>query len=394
MNDTLELLARSVDDAAPPDALRARRVRDASAGFDADAWRRMAELGWLAVVAPESADGMGLGLDGAAVIAQRLGRAAHLEPFVAVAVSAVRCLAACVAGASAGAAAGVAAGPADAHPAEPAGQASMRLGALLDGSCIATLAWQPDDGAFDTDAVAVAAVPQGDAHVLAGACRFVVAPHADAFVVAAAMPTGERVLYWLPRGHAGLRIEEEPALDGTRLARLVLDAVRVSADQVLARGDAAARALDDAVEAGIVVTAAELTGVLERALELTLDYLKTRRQFGQPIGAFQSLQHRAVDMWMQVELARAALASALQVFSDPASDAPARRAAASSAKARAGLAAQQVAGQSVQLHGAIGFTDEYPLGLYVNRALVLAARCGTAAQHRARYAALAPVEGR
>jgi alkylation response protein AidB-like acyl-CoA dehydrogenase len=381
MNDTLELLARSVDDAAPPDALRARRVRDASAGFDADAWRRMAELGWLAVAAPESAGGMGLGLDGAAVIAQRLGRAAHLEPFVAVAVSTVGCLAACAAaGASSGAG--------------PAAELEVRLGALLDGSCIATLAWQPDDGTFDADAPAVAAVPQGDAHVLAGACRFVVAPQADAFVVAATMPTGERVLHWLPHGHAGLRIEEEPALDGTRLARLVLDAVRLPAAGVLARGDVAARALGDALEAGIVATAAELTGVLERAFELTLDYLKTRRQFGQPIGAFQSLQHRAVDMWMQVELARAALASALQVFADPAADATARRAAASSAKARAGLAAQQVAGQSVQLHGAIGFTDEYPLGLYVNRALVLAARGGTAAQHRARYAALVPVEGR
>ena len=127
---------------------------------------------------------------------------------------------------------------------------------------------------------------------------------------------------------------------------------------------------------------------MERVLELTFEYLRTRKQFGKPIGSFQALQHRAVDIWIQKELSKAALAAALKHF-DAVDATPRQRSlAASSAKSRAADAALAVCKQAVQMHGAIGFTDEYDLSLYFNRALVLSAWLGNGATHRRRFDAL------
>jgi alkylation response protein AidB-like acyl-CoA dehydrogenase len=123
-------------------------------------------------------------------------------------------------------------------------------------------------------------------------------------------------------------------------------------------------------------------------LELTLDYLRTRKQFGRAIGSFQALQHRTVDLWLQVQLARAATVTAVKAYDDPITTPSARSAAASSAKARAAHAALAMGKGAVHLHGAIGFTDEYDLGLYVNRAITIAPWLGNAAAHRRRYARL------
>ena len=126
---------------------------------------------------------------------------------------------------------------------------------------------------------------------------------------------------------------------------------------------------------------------MERALEMSLDYLRTRVQFGKPIGSFQALQHRAVDLYIQQELSSAVLDEAL-AFLDSGPDARARAAAASRVKARCSDAALRITREAIQLHGAIGFTDEYDAGLYLKRALTLAAWLGGAAWHRRRYARL------
>jgi alkylation response protein AidB-like acyl-CoA dehydrogenase len=151
--------------------------------------------------------------------------------------------------------------------------------------------------------------------------------------------------------------------------------------------------LRDALDLALVASAAELVGLMDHALDTTLDYLRTRQQFGKPIGSFQALQHRAVDIWIQRQLARAAVDAAVAVLDSPAADARARTQAASSAKARAAHAALLLCNQSVQLHGAIGFTDEYELGIYLNRALSLSAWLGNAAEHRRRWGALADAAG-
>jgi alkylation response protein AidB-like acyl-CoA dehydrogenase len=147
-------------------------------------------------------------------------------------------------------------------------------------------------------------------------------------------------------------------------------------------------ALSRAIDTATLVAAAELLGLIDRMVELTVEYLGSRQQFGRPIGAFQVLQHRAVDMWVQQRLAEAALEGALRRVTAPGADPVTRAAAASSAKSRASSAALKVANEAVQLHGAIGFTEEYELGGYVNRAMVLAARLGNSRAHARRHGRL------
>ncbi|MBE0626776.1 MAG: acyl-CoA dehydrogenase, partial [Burkholderiales bacterium] len=159
----------------------------------------------------------------------------------------------------------------------------------------------------------------------------------------------------------------------------------------VAAAASARAALRLALDHATLSASAELLGVMDCALEMTLAYLRTRVQFGKPIGSFQALQHRAVDMYIQKELTRATLAAALATVQAPDCTPDQRTAAASSAKARATQAALAICKEALQMHGAIGYTDEYDLGLYFNRALVLSAWLGNAAMHRSRYAALAPL---
>ena len=158
---------------------------------------------------------------------------------------------------------------------------------------------------------------------------------------------------------------------------------------VAASGAAAVEALGRAFDHARAIAGAELAGVMDRALEMSLDYLKTRVQFGKPIGAFQALQHRAVDLYIQKELAaRGARGSARR-----ARPRPRRRDARGNSRAGRRRAARtrraRITREAIQLHGAIGFTDEYDAGLYLKRALTLAAWLGDASWHRRRYARLA-----
>jgi alkylation response protein AidB-like acyl-CoA dehydrogenase len=368
---TLELIARSAAEFARPDAQRARHVRDTFAGHDPATWGSMAEQGWLASLLPEEQGGTGLGIRAASVIAERLGYACHTEPFVAVAVVAVRCLMLCP-------------------------ESSMRdelLRMITGGAQIATVAWQPPGGELTIEALQVVAEPVSDGVSLRGTTRFVVAPQADLFIVAA-WRQGKLALYSVPSSTSGLTVTREKMADGTLTGWLRFDGTRVPAAALLANETDAEAALGAAIDAGVLCTAAELLGSIERSLEITLAYLGTRQQFGQVIGTFQVLQHRAVDMWIYQELTRAALRSALDVFDEGAASSRECRAAASSVKSRASQTALHVAGQSVQLHGAIGITDEYELGVYINRSLVLAAHLGNAAAHRRRYGELVDVQER
>jgi len=146
---------------------------------------------------------------------------------------------------------------------------------------------------------------------------------------------------------------------------------------------------NEALEDAALATAAYLLGTMDRAFEIVLDYLKTRQQFGRPIGSFQALQHRAADLKIQIALTRASVESAASICDSTAPNVV-RRAAVSRAKARASDAAMQVTRQAIQLHGGIGYTDEHDIGLFLRSAMVRCNQYGSAALHRARYAKLAP----
>ena len=366
-DETLDMLADAAAAFARPDAARVRKLRNTPPGFDRTTWGAMAAQGWLAILVPEELDGMGLGMGAATVIAERLGYALHTEPYVAAGVMATRCLARCGGDA-----------------------ARVLLSGMLTGELLAVLAWQAKGGRLDEDQSTVSATAAAGGVVLNGESHFVPAAGADAFIVATQSTKGAG-LYRVAPDAPGLSITPQALADGTAMATLRFSRVRLPAAACLASGIAAENGLDAAIDSALVATSAELVGVMERCLEMTLEYLRTRKQFGRAIGSFQALQHRAVDLWMQKELARAAVAGAARVLDDPASTPRARMLATSGAKARAAQAALLMVTQAVQLHGAIGTTDEYDLGLYLNRALVLSAWMGNAAEHRRRYGELTEI---
>lgn len=361
------MLAESVADFATrgTDIARVRRLRGTPGEYDRAVWKNMAELGWLGILVPEQYGGLGLGLTEMAIVAKGLARALTPEPLAASAVLAATAL---IAG-------------------ENETLKQEELPRLVSGEMLPALAWQEDAGALDTGAARTRAVAFEGGYKLSGVKRFIPgAAQADAFLVSARADSGP-VLLWLPRGTTGTQLELEPLADGRSFGTLKLNDALVPKAQVVAAGGAAQEALARAFDHGAAIAGAELAGVMERALEMTLDYLRTRVQFGKPIGAFQALQHRAVDLHIHKEVAGAALDETLARL-DSGPDAAARAAAASRIKARCADAALKITRETIQLHGAIGFTDEYDAGLYLKRALTLSAWLGHAAWHRRRYASL------
>ena len=328
-------------------------------------WRKASELGWLGILVPEPYGGLGLGLTEMAIVARGLARALTPEPLAAAAVLAATAL---VAGQN---------------------EALKRgeLPRLVAGEMLPALAWQERAGGLDPTAVDCSATPFEGGYKLSGAKRFIAgAAQADAFLVSA-RASGDIVLLWLPRDTAGAQLALEPLADGRSFGTLALDDALVSKAHLVARGAAAVEALSRAFDHAAAIAGAELAGVMDRALEMSLDYLRTRVQFGKPIGTFQALQHRAVDLYIHREVANAALEEALAIL-DGGPDARQRAVAASRIKARCADAALRVTRETIQLHGAIGFTDEYDAGLYLKRALTLAAWLGHPTWHRRRYASL------
>jgi len=346
---------------------RIRALDHSALGFDPAMWRSMAGQGWMSILVPEADGGLGLGLSEVCAIAGEVGRHLLAEPFVDAGVHPVALLSAL-----------------------PAGDLrSELLEGLQAGALLAGLAWQERAGQTDADVLpGVTAMRRQDGALgLAGTKRFVQpAAGADGWLVSAALD-GQHALLWVPAD----RMAEVPtgryAVDGGVQGDLRLDGTTVDAGNLLATGTTAREALARANDVARIAQSAELAGIARRALELTRDYLCTRVQFGKPIGSFQALQHRMVDGLIQVELASACLREVLA----QAADADARTLArlASRAKARCAHAALEMTRMAIQLHGAIGTTHEYDIGLYFRRAMALSPRLGNASAHRRRFAALA-----
>jgi len=344
---------------------RARALRGKAPDYDCAFWAKLAAQGWIGLLAPESSGGSGLGLSEMAAVAGVLAAHAAPEPLVPTAVFAGRVLERC----------------------PDSVLAARLLSELAAGKLVAGVAWQNVKGDIDPAATAVREEESDGTVRLNGEARFVrPGTGCDGYIVSAC-GSGGLGLYWLERAAAGVAVVAEPLADGTTSGWLRLKDAVAARDSRLATGEQAGAILARAMDEALLMSAAELLAIADRMLEMTLQYLRTRSQFGQPIGSFQALQHRAVDLLIQKELAGAVVSQALVVLDSAA--APSEGAAhASRAKARAAEAALFIAREAVQMHGAIGFTDEYDLGLYLNRALVLSAWLGNPAAHRRRYAAL------
>ena len=364
-DDIGEMLRKSVQDfcARHPGVARTRRLRDTEPGFDPGVWRQMAEAGWTGIPLPEAVGGLGLGLAEICVVAEELAADLASEPFGPATVAALA----------------IAGG-------DNAGLKQRLLPAIASGELIASLAWQESANTLDALHPATRLKNAGGRLVLTGEKHFVPgAAGAGGFVVTAAAADGT-VLVWVEAGSGGLSREATLAVDGSMLSTLRFDRVEVADADILASQTATSLLLPRLLDEAAVIATAELLGIIRAAFERTREYLGQRTQFGRPIGSFQVLQHRLVDLWMQREMVRACLEEAIAACGQ--ADETQRALAASVAKARAATAALHNGRQSIQLHGAIGYADEHDIGLYLKRAIVKSAWMGSAPVHRKRFARL------
>lgn len=329
--ENVRMLTESAGAVVPEDGSlnRVRAARFTEPGFSREVWATIVEMGWLGICVGEEAGGYGLGLREAVALTGLLGKGLVPEPVIP-ATLALRLL-------------------------EQAG-ADAIPGEALAGESVLVAAWQATPDSLDpTAGVAVA-----DGRLTGTKIAVVGGAGADLFAVTT--PAGVALV---PRDAEGLTVTAVLMHDGTFHARLAFAGVPCA---VLACPD-----MDASLHEAVLLHAGYLLGLSEQAFEITLDYLRIRKQFEVPIGSFQALQHRATEIKVQLELARAAIgaaAAALDLAQDLAQDPVRARMAVLRARTRAGGLARLVAREAIQMHGAIGYTDESDIGLYAKKALV------------------------
>jgi hypothetical protein len=338
-------------------------------GFSRDMWRTFGEMGWLGVAVPSEFGGLGFTPVESALVAEQLGRALVLEPYVMCGVFPAAVVTRCASGE----------------------QRDALLAEIISGDALIAVAHSEREARGVVSHVATTARPMPDGTWrLDGRKTLVVgAPVADRLIVVARIAgggvrddAGMALFVVDPRG-AGVTLEPYRLLDGTPAADVVLAGAAVAASAVLGTSDGTLQGLQAAVDEAIVASCAELLGDIDDTVELTSDYLKTRKQFGVPIGSFQALQHRIADMAIDAMQARATLHRALRALTE---DGPTRSVEVSGCKAQTVRSGKFVTQQGIQLHGGYGITDEFKVGHHYRRTLIVDVLFGNMEHHLNRYA--------
>jgi pimeloyl-CoA dehydrogenase small subunit len=327
-------------------------------------WRQYADLGLLAVPFAEAHGGLGQGLTETMIVTEAFGRALAIEPYLATVVLA---------------------GGALRHSAHAALLKELVPG-IVDGRVTLALAHQERQARYDLADTATTARSDGKGgYTLEGEkCVVLAGDSADKLIVTA-RAQGSRTdrsgigLFLIDAKANGLTRRSYPTQDGMRAADVTLSAVRVGPEAVLAGPDKGLAVLERVVDEAIAALSAEAVGAMAGLTELTVEYLKTRKQFGVPIGSFQVLQHRAVDMLTSLEQARSMAYYATMMAAED--DAGARRRALSAAKVQIGRSAKHIGQEAIQLHGGIGMTMEYKAGHYFKRLTMIDMAFGDADHH-------------
>jgi alkylation response protein AidB-like acyl-CoA dehydrogenase len=357
-----------VQEKSPVTAFRKLRDSGNPDGFDRAAWKEMAEMGWAGILIPEEFGGTGLGYLTLGLVLEETGRTLTASPLISTALTATTALLL---------------GGNDV-------QKKKYLPQIAEGKLIATLA--VDEGPHHApEKIALKAEKSGSGYKLNGKKNFVLdGGVADLVIVAArtsAKPGDKNgITLFLVDGKAnGLQREKLKTVDSRGVANLTFGNVEVGADSILGSADQGDGLLESILDRARVGLAAEMLGHAMQSFDVTLDYLKTRVQFGQVIGTFQALQHRAAKMFTDLELARSCVEGALQAIDRDANDVAQL---ASLAKAKVGDLVHLVSNEMVQMHGGIGMTDAHDAGLYLKRARAQEATFGGSSFHRDRYATL------
>jgi alkylation response protein AidB-like acyl-CoA dehydrogenase len=340
--------------------LRHWRDRDCKDGFGHDLWKQMAEMGFTGLLVPEADGGLGMGHVEAGIVLEEIGRNLTPSPFLTSSVMAASALA------------------------QASDDARGRwLPGLIAGDSVFAVA--VDEGPkHRPERIATRAEKSGNGFRLTGKKDFVIhGASADMIVVAARTAGADDdeqgvTLFAVPKDAAGLGHNSVRLVDSSMASHLTLDGVELDGDAVIGEIDGGRSVLNGVLDAGRVGAAAEGVGVARGAMDLTVDYLKQRKQFGRLIGEFQALQHRAAHLYSEIEIARAATIKAQQLLDGGSEQASLM---ASVAKAKVGKAAGLAVKEGVQMHGGIGMTDEYDIGLYMKRDRALAEFMGDVYYH-------------
>ncbi|AWM76646.1 acyl-CoA dehydrogenase family protein [Phenylobacterium parvum] len=351
---------------SPVTAFRKMRDSGVEIGYDANAWNEMAEMGWAGVIIPEEYGGSAFGYLSMGLILEELGRTLTASPLIASGV---------------GAASALVLGGSDA-------QKSEWLPKIAEGTVVGALA--VDEGPHHApEKVALAATKSGAGYSLSGTKTFVIEGLAASLLVVSARTSGKPgdkdgiTLFLVPADAKGVSRKRLALADNRGAANITFDKVEVGADAVLGAADKGWDVLEKTLDRVRAALAAEMLGSANQAFETTLDYLKVRVQFGQVIGSFQALQHRAAKMFTDLELARSAVEAALQAID---ADSPDVAELVSLSKAKMGDVFHLVSNEMVQMHGGIGMTDAHDSGFYLKRARAAEAAFGSQSYHRDRYA--------
>jgi alkylation response protein AidB-like acyl-CoA dehydrogenase len=347
--------------------LRHWRDRQCKDGFGHDLWKQMAEMGFTGLLVPEADGGLGMGHVEAGIVLEEIGRNLTPSPFLTSSVMAASALAAA------------------------SDEARGRwLPGLIAGDSVFAVAI--DEGPkHRPERIATRAEKSGNGFRLTGKKDFVVHGASADMIVVAARTSGADdddqgvTLFAVPRDAAGLGHNSVRLVDSSMASHVTLDGVELDGDAVIGEVDGGREVLNRVLDAGRVGAAAEGVGVARGSMDRTVDYLKQRKQFGKLIGEFQALQHRAAHLYSEIEIARAATIKAQQLLDGGSEQASLM---ASVAKAKVGKAAGLAVKEGVQMHGGIGMTDEYDIGLYMKRDRALAEFMGDVYYHADRVARL------
>jgi alkylation response protein AidB-like acyl-CoA dehydrogenase len=342
-----------------------RTLRDTASGFDPDNWRQFAELGWLALPFAEEDGGFGGSALDVAVLMEEFGRGLVAEPYLVN-------IALCGAFLSAAQAA----------------QREAHIPALVAGESQWAFAFAEPNGRYNLANIAVIASADGEAWVLNGEKCAVLNGAAANWLIVSARTAGERCdsegisLFLVAADAAGVTRRTYPLVDGSSGADVSFENVQLDKGALLGQLHMGLPLLEDVIAQAIIAAGAEAVGAMDALLEQTVEYTKTREQFGQPIGSFQALQHRMADMYLQCQATRSLLYYAAIARAE---DRPDKLQAASALKVKLGEAGRYVSQQAVQLHGGMGMTDELGIGHYLKRLLLLNTLFGDSEYHLEKY---------
>jgi len=346
LNEDEKLLKESAEgffkDKAPVASLRALRDERSETGFDKGLWQEMADMGFAGILIDEDHGGVDMGYMAAGLVAEQMGRNLSASPFISTAVLAVTAL----------------------NQAGSADQKKAWLPKIAAGDTLMALA--VDEGRKHAPSkIEMTAQRSGNGFKLNGSKAMVVDGHvADQLIVAAKTADDKLTLFLVDPKAKGVEIERTIMVDSRNAARIEFDNVELNADAVLGEVDGGESVLETILSAGRAAISAELYGASDAAFQITTEYIRERKQFGTEIGRFQALQHRSSHLYTELEIAKSAVLSSLSAL-----DAGDKMAShyVKMTKAKVGQVAKLAGLEGIQMHGGVGMTDEYDIGLYLKR---------------------------